>query len=133
MRISQLLCCWRAGRTTSVMQMTQCPVRPLSYSTEYTRHLYQFSQAPLSRHHTELKFPPRVRKVIEDKRQTGQERETPNRWDENIHTWNSSVVLREYFRKKQTFLRRGDVTIRVGCYSNQFNSYPANVENRLSS
>jgi len=57
MRIPQLLCCWRAGRTTSVMQMTQCPVRPLSYSTEYTRHLYQFSQASLSRHYPELKFP----------------------------------------------------------------------------
>jgi hypothetical protein len=33
---------------------------------------------------------------MEDKQQTGQERETPNKWDENKHAWNSSVVLREY-------------------------------------
>jgi len=52
----------------------------------------------------------------------GQETVNPNKWDENIHTWNSSVIQREYFRKKNGhFLRRGDVKIRVGCYSNLFN------------
>jgi hypothetical protein len=39
----------------------------------------------------------------------GQERVEPDKRDENIHTWNSIVGLREYFRKHRHFLHMGDV------------------------